>query len=253
MRSIRPILLGLLLSAHGVALAAPVTTNVELGIRIEGLDSITTLQVTFTNQVVDVTDGTVTLPAATLTGLGLVVPVTVTTSLDNLNVNTLGIEGGTFSLGGITNQEPVEVCGSTVWIGYACNVGGGIGGIMHLTGTVDVSIVPMFVVIPLNLKQLQVGRGFGTNTPFTFEAAGWTTRTGLVNTGDATRSTVGFGGGPLVLVSPTYLDALGFLLPIFTTLVITNTSVAVPEAGTLGLLLAGVAGLAALRFGGPVE
>lgn len=250
MRSVRSTFLALLLTCAGSAQAAPVTTDIELGIRIEGLDSITTLQVTFTNQVVDVTDGTVTLPAATLTGLGLVVPVTVTTSLDNLNVSTLGIQGGTFSVGGITNQLSFEVCRVRVFPGSACNVGGGIGGIMGLTGTVDVSIVPMIVVIPLDLNQLSVGQGLGTNSPFTNEAAGWTTGTGLVNTGTATRSTIGAGAGPLVLVSPTYLDALGFLLPIFATLVVTNTSVVVPEASGLALLLAGAVGLATLGFGG---
>jgi hypothetical protein len=219
--------------------AAAVTTDIQLSILIQGLDSVS---LTLSSVSVDVTGSTVTVPGAAVTGLGIVVPVTATTSIAQISANTIGIAGGTFSASGVSNQLPSEVCVAAG--GEACNSGGSnIGGAMGLVGAVNVAVIPNVVVIPVALSAALVGQGGSTNTPFTFDAAGWTTGAASVNTGTNVVATSG-GASPLTLVTPTFVSALGNLLPLFTTMVLTNVSI--PEPGTLLLLGAGVAGLVAV-------
>lgn len=234
------------LLVSGAATAAPVPTGIILGVSIQGLAPITlagTTTVSVTGSTVTIGAGAITLPAP------LVVPVTGTTAINSLTAKVLSNLAGTFSAGGVTAQGAGELCGAGPGAGQACNVGGGVGGIMGLTGAIAVHVIPNIVVIPVNLNAALLGQGNPTSQPFTFDAALWTTGTGLVNTGN---NIVGVTGSlsPLTLVTPTFVLAIGNLLPIFATLTFTNTGGPLPEPGALLLIGTGVVGIALLRRSG---
>ncbi|NNL67946.1 MAG: hypothetical protein HKP30_16985 [Myxococcales bacterium] len=237
MRFLAAILVGSLFLAPAAS-AAPIATGVILTIEVVGLPAVSIAGAT----TVSVTGSTVSIPAGAVSLTApLVVPVTGFTGIQSLSASSLGNLSGTFSLGGVTNQLPGEVCPTGPFFG-GCTVGGGVGGAMGLTGVLDIVIVPSAVTFPLDLATLGVGLGGTAMAPFSVNAAGWTTRTGRIGTGSATSSRVGQGGGPLQLVTPTYVMGGGNLLPLFATLTLTNVTLPVPEPGGLLMLAAGCVG-----------
>ena len=250
MRKLFAILAAVSVLAVGApAQAALVATNAILSVAIQGLAPLSIAGTGF----VDVTGSTVTVPAGlvTLTG-ALIVPVTGVTSVVSLSVPALSHLSGVFSRGGVPLSEkcplggPVAPGSAIPPIGQACNnpVGHG-GGIMALTGTINVNILPGIVVIPVNLTAALIGQGGSTNAPFSIDAAVWTTGTGLVNTGINISGLVG-GNAPFTLVTPTFVSAIGNLLPIFAVMTLTNISHNIPEPGSILLIGSGIAGLVLL-------
>lgn len=186
----------------------------------------------------------ITVPVTATAGGLTVDSITALTGVRNLT--------STFSLGGITNQVPGEVCPPTVpspISGAACNVGGGLGGAMPLAGTIRVLLLGGGLSIPIQLDEANVGLGgpfsFGDSIALTGDAAAWTTGTGLLNTGTNVVATQGSSvtpDGGFNLVTPTYVATAGGIpLHMFTSFSFTP---AVPEPGVLLLVAAGVAGLA---------
>jgi len=221
------------------ATAAPVATSASLSVSIQGLAPISLIGGGF----VSVSGFTLIVPAGLVTQIGsLTIPVTGTTAVNSLVATGIANLGATFSLGGVTAQAPGEVCpGGGPAAGQACNAGGGVGGVMALTGVIAVHVIPHVVVIPVSLNGALIGQGGSTNAPFTIDAAAWSTGTGLVNTGTGVVSLAG-GVAPLVLVSPTFVLALGNLLPIFAALLISG-SIPIPEPAAGVMIAAGVGGL----------
>jgi len=231
------------------ASAAPVSGKISLSVSIQGLAPVS---ITSAGSV-DVTGSTITIAAGAVSQVGvIVIPVTGSTAIASISASGIANQAATFSLGGITNQLPGEVCAGAA-PGVACNSGGNIGGAMGLDGTVFVQVVPMFVTIPVGLDLAGIGQGGAVSSPFTFDNAGFTTGQAFVRTNDPAATptpsvqvtpvggpTLTVDGGPgLALVTPTFLSALGNILPITTTLI-----VPIPEPGTLLLLGSGIVGVA---------
>jgi hypothetical protein len=197
---------------------------------------------------IDITAGVVSLPAGLVTQTGgLLIPVTSSSAVDSVSLVGFANLSGLFSVGGVTAQAPGEVCpGGMAASEVACNVGGAVGGIMGLTGTINVNVIPNIVVIPIKLSDTHIGEGGAFNAPFSFDAAAWTTGTGLLNTGVNTAAISGFGtSSGFQLVSPLFVAACGNLLPIFTTFSITGLT-AVPEPAIWISVWLGLAGIVAL-------
>jgi hypothetical protein len=238
-----------LLFAGSTATAAPVATTASLVLTIQNVGSLT---ITGAGSV-NVSGSTVTM-AAGLVAQGtapIVIVVTGTTAVQSLTAVGLGNGAGTFIPGGGTASG--EGCAGLT-LGVACNQGGGIGGSMALLGTIFVRI-NAFVIIPVNLSTNLIGQGGSFITPkssISGDAGLWTNGVAQVNgttdTPSATGVTTAFTSpgspSPLVLVTPTFVNAFTGLafLPLFSTLTLNDVSI--PEPGTLLLLASGVAGLA---------
>lgn len=234
------------------AAAAPAATPAVMALSLhysEGGGPIALPSITLVGGgVVDVTGLTVSVPAGLVSQVGsLTIPVTATTSVASLVATGIANLSGTFSLGGVTAQAPGEVCpGGGPGAGTACNAGGGVGGVMALTGFIDVHVIPHIVVIPTSLNHFLIGQGGTKGPPFAFEidAAAWSTGSGLVNTGSGVLAHAP-DFSSLTLVSPTFVHTLGvILLPTFATLKF--SSLFVPEPAASVTIVAGLAGLALL-------
>lgn len=150
---------------------------------------------------------------------------TAIASVSAFNLRNLS---GVFSPGGAARGEPPCTGPPT----GGCVPGGGFGGTMGLAGTVLLQIIRNVVVIPLEFPPHVVGRG-GTSVTspdsFFFDGAPWTTAAvGSIYTivGSALEPAVGSidpTGSRLTLVSPTFVQALGNQLPVFSFLTIEFT------------------------------
>jgi hypothetical protein len=198
----------------GSAQAAPVSRPVDVtfSITIQGLDSIT---LTASGSIsVDEATSQVLIPAAVVTlATPVAVPVTASTAVFSITAQTVSNQSGTVSPLGASGVEAACPPATT---GVACVVQTGIGGVVGLTGTINVHVVQNVVVIPVNLNAALIGQGGSTNTPFTFDAAPWTTKTGQVNVGTSVVNQTGSvsdTGSQFTLVTPTFVNALNNVLP----------------------------------------
>jgi hypothetical protein len=231
------ILVSLLLA--GPAAAAPIAVNATLRIDVFGFGGF---QVAGSGSI-DVSGGVYTIPAGLLSVASLTVPVTTTSAVNSLVVTGIGNLAGTFAPLGVTTQAPAEIC-PVAPLGQACVSGGGLGGIMALTGVINMHVVPHVLVIPVGLFDMRIGQGGSTGTPFTADGAPWTTGTARIGiTGGPVSTLGGVMGGSLSLVSATRVFLVSQLLP--TTARLTLTPL-VPEPTGLTLVAIGVAGLVLL-------
>lgn len=222
------------------ATAAPMMVQATLTIDIQGLVPVTA---TGTGTVSVTGGGAVLVPAGLVNLPSTTIPIGAS-GISSIQVSSLANQSGTFSVGAAT---AAETC-ATPAFGEACVAGGGLGGVMGLTGTIAVNVVPHLVVIPLNLNQLLIGQGGSVTTPFIADGAPWTTgtaRMGFTANGAAVSTTgTNAGGLNLTLVTATYVNACANILPVLATL---ELAPLVPEPGVLLLLGTGLAGLAAAR------
>lgn len=229
----------------GEASAAPIVTDVTLNVRFgKRLFSVTN------TGTVDMTGNTLTIPAGLVVApAGLVIPVTAGSAISALTVPQLSNATGTFSLGGVANQAPGEVCpGGGPALGVACNAGGGFGGAMGLIGTI---IVNAGIPIPVVFSTIHVGEGGTATTPHVADAALWTTKTGRVHTTHGVVSSFGAPGFPINLVSPTFLLIAGAFppgSPVSMSLSLSNVSSSVPEPARLTALAAAALAIALLAW-----
>jgi hypothetical protein len=228
------------------ASAAPISgVNAKLSIEIAGLG---TVAVSGSGSVSVAGDGSIAIPAGLVSG-GFLVPVTTTSSIASLSATNISNLSGTLVPGGASAISG-GVCGSGgPALSEACVAGGGLGGALALTGAINVVVVPSLVIIPMDLNVLGVGQGIAGNSPFTFDAAPWTTGAARVKTGSppygGTFTTTGTQSGTsLTLVTATFVAACGNVIPILASLEITG----IPEPGMLTLTAVGLAGLVALRI-----
>jgi hypothetical protein len=236
--------LGLLL---GVALvvgvtapshSAPVTVTSTTTISVGTLPPIT---ISGGSDTVDVTGGTLTVPASIFATSGFFVPVTGFP----LNLITGLIVTASNNSGSFFVPAPSDPIGS----GLGGIPGGAFGGKMPLAGVVQVK-GSLTVNVPISV----IGKGGSVSAMgIQVEGAPWTTGTGFVTTNGsammmftAMGTMVGALGGvssTVTLVTPTHVNAGGLArLPVFTFL---NLHF-IPEPGTALLLAAGIAGLAAM-------
>lgn len=243
MRSVHTLTIGLLLVVAAPARAATVATDVTLSIEIGGR----TVLEAYDAGTVTVSGGTVYLPAG-LISLESKVSVAVTgiSGIDALRLEK-GVSNlaATFRAGGVTTQVPSELCPATgnPPVGGACNAGGGIGGHLALSGSLLVFLDGLHPIIPVNLNAALIGQGGSTNVPITFDAAAWSTGTGLITGASGTYRTSVGGVGPLSLVTPVFVnvDSLVYHVPsFFMRLTLTN----VPEPSAAALIAIGILGLA---------
>jgi len=234
----------LLLAADPTA-AAPIAVSASLRIEIGGLAPVYATG----SGIIDVSGGVYTIPAGLVSLGNATIPVTASTAVNSLIASGIANLSATFAPGGVTSQVPGEVC-LVPAVGRACVAGGGIGGVMPVTGLIGIHVIPHIVVIPVDVGAFALGEGGSTNAPFTFDGAPWTTGVARVGLGGfptvfTTATTGSVAGGSLTLVSAAFVAACGNLLPITASFTLTPL---VPEPGALALIAIGAAGLLALAL-----
>lgn len=193
---------------------------------------------------VDVSGGTLTIPAGLVSETGAFFPIHSNPPLVTGIVVTVANGAGQFSVGGAG-----ELCPGPLVSGRgACVVGGGLGGSMPLQGVSQVQ-GPIGINVPLSV----IGQDgeLVSGSPVLVQGAAWTTRTARVTlametagmltmTGSAT-GPLGVTGSTVTLVTPFHIDVSGFaVVPGFSRMSITF----VPEPGPIVLVATGLAGLA---------
>jgi len=256
-RSARPpiaaLALPFFLLAGAPASAAPIDTSATLEIQlgIQGVGPVTVSN----SGTVDRIGSTVTVPAGLISLTApIAVPVTGTTSIQSITATQVGNLAGTFSVGGVTNQAPGELCPTGGPVPRsACNDGGGIGGALGLTGALNIVVTPG-VTVPLSLAL--IGEGGSRTTPSSLDAALWSTGIGRVALTTTTTTpggtvtntvtaTAAGAGAPLTVVTPAFVRLqTAREIPLFGTLTLSDVSV--PEPDTLLLLASGTGTLALL-------
>jgi hypothetical protein len=238
-------LVGVLLLG-AAAQAAPWNVQATLELQLTGFPAVTATG----SGSVDLTGGVLSVPASLVTLSSATIPVTSTTAIDSLVASGIANQAGTFQVGGATTQAPGEVCGAPL-SGEACVAGGGLGGLMGLSGALNVVVIPSLVIFPFDLDAARVGRGgsAGTTVGYIADGAPWTTGTARVGVYTASGapgalSTAGGSGpGSLTLVTTTFISACGNTLPLVGRFTLTS----VPEPAMLALVVLGAAGLWSLR------
>ena len=220
----------LVLSASVPAQAAPYAAAGVLTIVVGTLPPISIPLAT----VVDVTGGTLSIPAGAASTSGYFVPVVgFPLGLITGLVVTASNGAGSFSI--------------PAWPTAGNIAGGGFGGSMAING-VDAGEGRPGAQLPISV--IGVGGGISVGG-ITVEGAQWTTGVAYVTTNGPVGATysltgtnnMGLVGGQLTLVTPAHVNAAGLTrLPVFSML----TLQIVPEPGTMLLLGAGIAGLAAI-------
>lgn len=245
MKPSRILAFALLLTLPCPGRAAIVATDVTLSIEIEGL----TLLEAHSAGSVTVVGSTVFVPAGLISlGAQILAPVTGVSAIRSLylrqNVSNLA---ATFRLGGVASQAPSEICpgAGNLSAGVACNVGGGIGGYLALSGDLTFVLERTFPYTrPVKLEEALVGRGGSTNQPFAVDAAVWSTRTGVLSGSGNYQTAIG-GAAPISLVTPVFVDHDEDWWPSPSFFIrLTLADVVVPEPSALLLIVAGVAGIA---------
>jgi hypothetical protein len=147
----------------------------------------------------------------------VIIPITSTTSVASLTMTGIHHAAATWGADRVAATAPQEICPATPpATSIACVEGGELGGQMGLDGVLAVHVIQNIVVIPVDLMAAGVGRSGSTNTPFTMDAAPWTLGNGRVLASTQTFSVAGAtdrAAGSMRLVTPTYVNALGFLTP----------------------------------------
>lgn len=246
----------LALALAGSARAGPVTTDVQLVVQIADERPIV-----FTGSgTVTVSGDTVHVPAGLISATSIPVPVSaVSAYYSPLRLNNLSNQAGVFRPDGVATQAPSEICpgSGNAAAGFACNVGGGVGGVMALEGTLVVPVVPPFITIPHVLSDMHVGvGGAATNLPFAVDAAAWSTGPGRIGTANASLTPAYGNPSGLTLVTPIFLrnspfnDGWGDLIPVTATLWLADVQL-VPEPTSIVLVAVGVAGLLLVRRDSP--
>lgn len=225
------------LGANAPASAAPVTVRGSLEV---GVGTLPPIGLPIADTVVDLTGGTLTIPAGVAGVTGMFVPVTgFPLNLITGLIVTASNGAGTFAVPASADTGAANI------------PGGGFGGKMPVLGVAQVK-GSMAMNVPLSV--IGVG-GTAVAGGIVVEAAPWTTGVGHVTTSGMTMATftemggisgtLGASGSTVTLVTPAHVNAAGLTrIGAFATL---NLEF-VPEPDSMLLLAASLVGLGVVGF-----